>query len=134
MKSFRWVALAVVTFFFAVAPALAIVGQGPEWSATYVAAYQPIFGSKGVPYSGEMKLKFNHGIISGTYQSTSVRPDPMQGRIISVSGTASKGNVMLYVGSLNVRNGEIESDGTITGTAHYQGKLWEFMAKVKSSP
>ena len=33
-----------------------------------------------------LKLTFNHGIISGTYTSTSARPDPYYGRIIQVTG------------------------------------------------
>ena len=116
------------------APAMAIVGHGPVWTATYVAAFQPTLGTPGVPYSGLMKLKFNHGIISGTYESTSVRPDPMYGRIINVTGTASKGTVSLHIASLSMMSGSINTAGTIAGTASWQGRLWNFMAKVKSSP
>jgi hypothetical protein len=116
------------------APALAILGHGPVWTATYVAAFQPQFGHQGVPYSGLMKLKFNHNYISGTYESTSVRPDPMQGRIINVTGTVSKGNVILHIASLTMLNGTIDTNGVISGTASWQGRLFNFLAKVKSSP
>ena len=71
--------------------ALAAVEHGRVWQATYVAAYQPTFGRQGVPYSGTMKLKFNNGIITGTYLAESVRPDPLYGRTINVSGGVSQG-------------------------------------------
>lgn len=128
--SFFAAILALVT----AAPAVAIVGQGPVWSATYVAAFEPALGLRGYPYSGIMKLTFNHGVISGTYDSTSVRPDPMFGRIIPVTGTTSKGSVILHVASLTMLNGTIDREGTIQGTATWQGRLYNFMAKVKSSP
>ena len=54
--------------------ALAAVEHGRVWQATYVAAYEPTFGRQGMPYSGILKLKFDHGIITGTYESDSVVP------------------------------------------------------------
>lgn len=124
--------LAALTF----APALAILGHGPVWSATYVAAYQPTFGNQGVPYHGTMKLKFNHGIVSGTYVAESVRPDPLYGRTIAVSGGVQHGQVMLTLqapGGFSVK-GTMASDGEISGTATVKGKFYTFLAKVKSSP
>jgi hypothetical protein len=117
------------------APAFAVSVQSPEWSATYVAAYNPMWHG-GVPYSGEMKLKFNHGIISGTYTATSVRPDPMYGRMISVTGNVSHGNISLTIGGMSgfsVR-GTLENTGTISGTATKSGRQYRFLAKIKSSP
>lgn len=113
---------------------LAVITHAPVWSATYVAAFQPQLGSQGVPYSGIMKLNFNHGIVSGTYESTSVRPDPMYGRIINVTGTLSKGSMILHIASLTILNGSMAQNGTISGTATWQGRLWNFLAKVKSTP
>lgn len=116
-------------------PALAVLNPGSaEWKATYVAAFQPQFGTQGVPYSGIMKVSVNHGIISGTYESTSSRPDPMYGRIINITGTISQGSVILHIASLTILNGTIDHKGTISGTATWQGRLWNFLAKVKSSP
>lgn len=115
--------------------ALAVAGHGPVWSATYVAAYNPLFGG-GVPYSGEVKLTFNHGIISGTYSATSSRPDPLYGRIVNVTGTVQHGNINLDVGGMSgfsVR-GTLSGDGTISGTATQKGRLYSFLAKVKSTP
>ncbi len=119
---------------------LAAVQNAPAhpavWSATYVAAYQPQFGTQGVPYSGVMKLKFNHGVISGTYDSQSVRPDPLRGRIVNVTGTISGEHVSLRfaTSSFTLSNGTINGHGTIQGTANYQGHLYNFMAKIKSMP
>jgi len=117
------------------ASALAVAGHGPQWSATYVAAYNPLFGG-GVPYAGEMKLKYNHGIISGTYTATSVRPDPLYGRIVNVTGTVQHGNINLDVGGISgfAVRGTLSGDGTISGTATQKGRTYNFLAKVKSSP
>lgn len=120
---------------------LAAVQNAPEhpaiWSATYVAAYQPQFGNSGaVPYSGIMKLNFNNGVVSGTYDSQSVRPDPLSGRIVNVTGTISGTHVSLRfaTSSFTLSNGTIKGHGTIQGTANYQGHLYNFLAKIKSMP
>ncbi len=117
-------------------PAAAVVVHGRVWQATYVAAYQPTFGPSRVPYSGSLKLKFDHGIISGTYTSESVRPDPLYGRIVAVSGGVSEGHVTLNLqapGGFTVR-GTLSGDGEISGTATIRGSFYNFLAKVKSSP
>ncbi len=135
MKKYCSFAIAlVVAALLSTAPGRAILGHGPVWTATYVAVFQPQFGHQGVPYSGIMKLKFDHQYISGMYESTSVRPDPMYGRMINVTGTVSKGNVILHIASLTMLNGSIDNSGTISGTASWQGRLFNFLAKVKSSP
>ncbi len=116
--------------------ALAVVVHGRVWEATYVAAYEPTFGPRKVPYSGTMKLKFNHGIVSGTYVSESVRPDPLYGRTIAVSGNVSEGQITLNLqamGGFTVR-GTLSGDGEISGTATVKGSFYHFLAKVKSSP
>jgi hypothetical protein len=130
------IVLAALIAATATAPAFAVVVHGEKWSATYVAAYQPTFGHQGVPYSGTMKLTFNHGIISGTYTGESVRPDPYYGRILSVSGGVQGGHIMLNVGGsggFSVK-GTLSSDGEISGTATIKGRFYNFLARVKSSP
>lgn len=117
-------------------PARAAVMHGHVWEATYVAAYQPTFGRQGYPHSGTMKLKFNNGIIRGTYVSDSIRPDPLYGRPIAVSGNVSEGNITLILqapGGFTVR-GTIAENGEISGTATVKGSFYTFAAKVKSSP
>ncbi len=43
----------------------------------------------------DLKLKFNHGIVTGTYSSISAEPDPYYGRIVQVTGTVTSGNIYL---------------------------------------
>ena len=95
MKLHRIVALFAVLASLQTLVALAVAVHGRVWQATYVAAYQPTFGAQKVPYAGIMKLKFDHGIITGTYVSESVRPDPLYGRTIAVSGNVSEGQITL---------------------------------------
>ena len=137
MKILRIAAVcAIVCALLGVQPAQAVVMHGRVWEATYVAAYQPTFGAAKVPYSGIMKLKFNHGIVSGTYVSESVRPDPLYGRTIPVSGNVSEGQITLIFstfGGFTVR-GTLSADGEISGTATIKGSFYSFLAKVKSSP
>jgi hypothetical protein len=116
--------------------ALGVAVHGRVWQATYVAAYQPTFGAQKMPYSGTLKLKFDHGIISGTYVSESVRPDPLYGRTIAASGNVSEGQITLILqapGGFTVR-GTLAGDGEISGTATVKGSFYTFLAKVKSSP
>lgn len=115
---------------------VAVVSHGRVWQATYVAAYQPTFGAQRIPNSGTMKLKFDHGIVSGTYVSESVRPDPLYGRTIAVSGNVSEGHITLILqapGGFTVR-GTLAGNGEISGTATIKGSFYSFLAKVKSSP
>ncbi len=136
MKTHRIVALFAVLASLQTLDALAVAVHGRVWQATYVAAYQPTFGPQKVPYSGIMKLKFDRGIISGTYVSESVRPDPLYGRTIAVSGNASEGQITLNLqamGGFTVR-GTLAGDGEISGTATVRGSFYSFLAKVKSSP
>ena len=118
--------------------ALGVTTYAPQgaWRATYVAAYQPTFGTQGVPYSGIMKLSFNHGIVSGTYVAESVRPDPLYGRTIAVSGNVGGDQVTLNLsaaGGFTVR-GTLHHNGELSGTATIRGRFDNFLAKVKSSP
>jgi len=136
MKRLRFIATTAALVALHGLPARATVMHGHVWEATYVAAYQPTFGRQGYPHSGTMKLKFNNGIISGTYVSDSIRPDPLYGRPIAVSGNVSDGNVTLILqapGGFTVR-GTIAENGEISGTATIKGSFYTFMAKVKSSP
>jgi hypothetical protein len=136
MKRYRFVALAAALSALQALPARAVVLHGHVWEATYVAAYQPTFGPQKAPYSGILKLKFNNGIISGTYVSDSVRPDPLYGRTVAVSGNVSEGQITLNFqtfGGFTVR-GTLAGDGEISGTATIKGSFYSFLAKVKSSP
>jgi hypothetical protein len=121
---------------FSLTVSLGVVIHGRVWQATYVAAYQPTFGAAHVPYAGTMKLTFNRGIISGNYVSESVRPDPLYGRTIPVSGNVSQGHITLILqaaGGFTVR-GTLGANGEISGTATIRGQFYNFVAKVRSAP
>jgi hypothetical protein len=132
MKTLRFVFCAFIISLATGAQALAVAGHGPVWSADYVAAYQSTFGTQGPPYTGDLKLNFNHGIITGTYTSISARPDPYYGRIIQVTGGVKGSGINLRIGSISLPNGTIEKNGTIQGTANWNGKLFNFMAKPRT--
>ena len=77
--------------------------------------------SKSVPWTGDMTLKINpEGIINGTYRSTSTRPDPFHGKIITVTGGLSGGkNIHLEFGARGYFpvKGEYHPGQGIVGTA-----------------
>lgn len=138
MKPYRAAVFALFLAAWAL-PALAVVSveiHQPVWSATYVAAYRSQFGTQGQPFSGILKLNFNHGIVSGTYVSNSVRPDPLFGRTIGVNGGVSHGQITLNFGASGgfVVRGTLAEDGEISGTATIRGRFFSFLAKVKSVP
>jgi hypothetical protein len=138
MKPYRTAAFALLL----AAPALpvfaavSILVHSSVWSATYVAAYTPTFGPNRVPFSGTLKLNFNHGIISGTYVANSVRPDPLNGRTTLVSGGVSHGQIHLIFqapANFTVR-GTLAENAEISGTATINRRFFSFLAKVKSVP
>jgi hypothetical protein len=132
MKAPHIVSFALLAILAGGGQALAVAGHGPVWNADYVAAYQPQFGNtQAAPYTGDLKLSFNHGIITGTYSSISARPDPYYGRIIQVTGGVKGSGINLRIGSISLPVGTIEKDGTIKGTANWNGKLYNFLAKPR---
>ena len=138
MKAYRALLVAVGLAFCSIVPALAFSVHGARWQATYVAAYQPAIGtrSNNLPFTGTMKLTVDHGIIKGTYVSESIRPDPLRGRIVTISGGVEHGHIMLIFSALGgfTVHGTLAQDGEISGTAVIRGSLYNFLARVKSSP
>jgi hypothetical protein len=124
--------LATALFGFALqaVPALAVTNATGAPPTAYVAAFAPIFGSYGVPRTGTMSLAVNDGTISGTYSGTSVSPDFLDNRIVPVTGTVSPndGYIQLYIGGAITLRGSMAGNGTITGTAEENGRLYEFTA------
>lgn len=136
MNRYRIISLVAALTLVPALPLSAAVMHGHVWQATYITAYAPTFGSARVPFSGTMQLQFNRGIISGTYESTSVRNDPLFGRRIPVTGNVSHGQILLDFstsGGFTVR-GTLAENGDISGTATIRGRFNSFHAKVKSSP
>lgn len=138
MKLFKFYSAVLAAALFIVAgstnSALATTNHGISTSTPYVAAFAPIFGSSGVPHSGTMRLVVHDGAISGTYSGTSVSPDYLNDRIVPVTGSVSEANgyVQLFIGGALSLRGTMADDGTITGTATYNGRLYEFMARPGS--
>jgi hypothetical protein len=112
-------------------PALAVTNAGETTYAPYVAAFSPAFGPSAVPHVGKMLLILHDGAISGSYTGISVRPDPLNDRIVPVIGSVNQndGYVQLHIGSALALTGTMAADGTISGTAEYNGSLYDFMAK-----
>jgi hypothetical protein len=134
MKSFttiwRTVVAAVLLGAFAGAPALAVTNAGGVAAERYVAAFSPSFGPMTIPYLGTMQLIMADGTIEGTYIGTSARPDILTNRIEPVIGTINPndGYVQFHVGDVLAFRGAMNSDGTISGTASYFGRLYDFVA------
>lgn len=118
---------------------------GPAWAAAqyggsgadlaYVAAFQSAIGPAGMPHLGSMRLNIHDGSIDGTYTGMSAMPDPLNDRIVEVTGTVDRqdGHVALQIGGLISFQGTIAADDTISGTAGYRGHLYEFVAE-RGSP
>jgi len=115
-------------------PALAVTNANVGDTPTpYVAAFSAAFAPSGIPYSGDMRLVVRDGRVSGTYTGTSVRPDFLNDRIEPVVGTLDRndGHVQFDVGNAMSFTGTMYADGTISGTADYRGRFYDFMAKPR---
>jgi hypothetical protein len=98
-------------------------------TVAYVAAYEPVFGGPGVPYTGVLRLRFNAGTVNGTYSSRSVMPDPLYGRIVPVIGGTDGKQIHFSIGNVVSVHGTISPDGrSISGTATRRGRTYEFLA------
>lgn len=91
----------------------------------------PQFGIA-APYTGALVLKVDSkGYIRGTYQSDSIRPDPMYGRNVSVSGSVSGNAIRLQIGGafhpLTVNGTYTNSAITGSVTGGLRG-IWRFHA------
>jgi hypothetical protein len=112
--------------------ALAIVTT-PGHPLHYVAAMRPQ-SSQGVPFSGALVLSFSRdGIVSGTYRASSIRPDPMNGKIIPVTGGVTGKNIHLSFGmggNFSV-SGTIDAHGRIVASGFRRGVAYNFEAAVQ---
>ncbi len=97
-------------------------------NVSYVVAFTPA-NSNAQPYSGSMKLNFNHGTISGTYSDTSLKPGgPLYRRrnVPITGGVDASGHATLLIGPLSFRgtlNGQ-----WFSGTATASGRIYTFKA------
>lgn len=112
--------------------ALLTVGYGAQSvvrDVPYVAAFAPI-NSVAQPFSGTMRLNFNHGIVSGYYNDTSGAPGaPLANRLrVPVSGgVSSDGSINLVIGPLSF-HGKLHGRW-MSGTAFIHGRIYTFKAK-----
>lgn len=115
-------------------PALAVTTiEGSGLPVPYVAAFAPVFGASGLPHAGTMQLLLRDSTISGSYTGISERPDRFNNRIEPVVGTlGDDGYVQLSIGNALSFRGTMAPDGTIAGTATYDGRLYEFTAEPGS--
>ncbi len=126
MKALKLVALASLLL------ALALNSQSVSQNVPFVAAFSPL-NSMAYPFSGQMQLNFNRGIISGTYSDTSIRPGgPLRNRrnVAITGGVDDEGNIHLSIGPMRVRgtlNGE-----WISGTATVDRRMFTFRARQGS--
>jgi len=127
-------AIALATVAVSTLPAFATTTvEGTGLPVPYVAAFAPVFGPSAVPHAGTMRLLVQGNTISGSYTGISVRPDRFNNRIEPVVGTlADDGYVQLSIGNALSLRGTMAQDGTIAGTATYDGRLYEFTAEPGS--
>jgi hypothetical protein len=87
--------------------------------------------SMNAPFTGALVFRLNgSGILNGLYESDSIRPDPLYGRQIPVTGTISGNQVRLQIGNgVNAFtvNGTV-SGQRISGSAMMRNGVWTFRA------
>jgi hypothetical protein len=142
--SVRHSIVGLIAFTACLSMALPVSATAPSATPTATALVVPVgtplkfhcqwtqrFG-RGTPWTGDMTIKDNaEGLINGTYRSTSIKPDPFYGKIITVTGSISGKSVRLSFGivpNVTVR-GELIKGG-IQGTTAYNGGTLEFAAAL----
>lgn len=108
---------------------------GSGTNVAYVAAFQTAIAPTGMPHLGSMHLSIVDGAIQGTYTGMSAIPDPLNDRIVPVTGTVDSqdGHVQLQIGGLISFQGTMNADDSISGTADYRGGIYDFVAE-RGSP
>jgi hypothetical protein len=112
---------------FVPAPAFATVATAAP--VAYVAAFAPTFDNAAVPHTGTMRLTIQNGTVTGTYTGISVVPDRLNDRIQNITGAISGKYVLFSIANALSFNGTLDPDGTISGTATMNGRLYNFVAK-----
>jgi hypothetical protein len=116
--------------FFLCGNALAATSVAPQ-VLTMQASMRPMT-RQNIPFTGILKLKITaDGLVNGTYVSNSIRPDPSNGKIITVTGGLNGQNIHLAFGT----TGSFRVTGTLTkghlvGTAFNKGQMYQFEAAV----
>jgi len=96
----------------------------------YIVAWRARSG--GAPFTGTMDLKFSQdGIVSGTYRADSVRPDPMNGKFVPVTGGRDGEHIhftFLGMGPGMTFSGTIDR-GHIVASSRVRGRVYDFEGK-----
>lgn len=104
---------------------LAVSAHGVARNVPFFAAFRPLH-SVGQPYSGNLRLDFNRGVISGWYSDASIKPGgPLAHRMhVPVTGGVDRSGIAhLTIGPLSFR-GHIHGQW-ISGTATARGRFFE---------
>lgn len=85
--------------------------------------------SAAMPLTGALVFKLNSsGILNGWYESDSIRPDPLYGQKIPVTGGVSGNHIRIQIGTgaraISI-NGTVRG-GEITGSAMLRSGVWTF--------
>jgi hypothetical protein len=87
--------------------------------------------STSMPYTGALVFRLNSsGVLNGLYESDSIRPDPLYGRQVPVTGSISGNHIRVQIGNgVNAftMNGTV-SGQEITGSAMMRNGVWTFKA------
>ncbi len=83
------------------------------------------------PYTGALVFKLHeNGILTGEYESDSIRPDPLYGQRIPVTGTISGTHIRLQIGTgvhAIAINGTV-NEQNISGSVMRRDGVWTFKA------
>ncbi len=87
--------------------------------------------SANAPFTGALVFRLDsNGILNGLFESDSIRPDPLYGRQIPVTGSISGDQIRLQIGNgVNAFtvNGTVNGQ-LITGSASMSSGIWTFRA------
>lgn len=85
--------------------------------------------SVNAPFTGALVFRLNtNGILNGLYESDSIRPDPLYGQQVPVTGTLSGSHIRLQIGNgVNAFtvNGTVSGE-VISGSAAMRNGVWTF--------
>lgn len=114
-------------------PGMAPMPHPSPPAALYHCTWTKRFGG-GIGWTGDLTIRVNEeGIINGTYRSTSIKPDPFYGKIVTVTGGRTGKNIRLTFGivpSVTVRGDD--EGGNITGSATIGSTTYNFVANAAS--
>jgi len=106
----------------------ALVTSGIIKNVPFVIAFRPL-NSQQIPYTGQLRLNFHDGIISGTYTDLSIRPGSpfANANNLSVSGGVSGVHVTLNIRQLTF-HGTVH-ENSMSGSVMIRGAMYSWDAQ-----